>query len=419
MRLVCWNVNGLRTLRSYAPWDGLPTLEACLEALQADIACFQEVKMTHRQLTYAMCVMEAYDAYYDLHPTKGYAGTATYVRRAVCMPRDAQVGITGLGQDLDAEGRCVVLDCGLFVLLNVYAPNETDAERLPYKMAFYRALEERVSKLIKEGREVLVVGDMNVVADALDHCEGAHLPPHAARVWFRQWLAPHGALHDVTRRFHPERKNMYTCWSTQLDARRSNYGSRIDYTLATQGLLRWIRYADIQPHVYGSDHCPIYVDLHDHLDGESLADVIRPGTEAPRLAASHQHRHQPRLDLWTVKRAPETRASRRLRPRQTKLDGFVRRPPPSSSPPPPPPLPAPEPHPQTSEWSALFTPRAPPLCTVHREPAISRRVTKPGVNHGRTFWMCARPVGPGYAQQAVTPYRCRYFAWDTDVRRRR
>ena len=53
MRLVCWNVNGLRTLRSYAPWDGLPTLEACLEALQADIACFQEVKMTHRQLTYA------------------------------------------------------------------------------------------------------------------------------------------------------------------------------------------------------------------------------------------------------------------------------------------------------------------------------------------------------------------------------
>lgn len=152
MRLVCWNVNGLRTLKGFQPWYRLKSWEACLEELQADIACFQEVKMTRRQLQQSMCVMDAFEPFYDLHPTKGYAGTATYVRKSVCMPQEAEFGITGaegrIGGEatqtkdtlppntyaaLDKEGRCVVIDCGLFVLFNVYAPNETGPERVEYK----------------------------------------------------------------------------------------------------------------------------------------------------------------------------------------------------------------------------------------------------------------------------------------------
>ena len=162
MRLVCWNVNGLRTLKGYQPWYQLPSWEACLEELGADIACFQEAKMTRKQLQYSMCVMDKYEGYFDLHPTKGYSGTTTYVRKHTCMPLAVARGITGQGaplragraeQDeigyeavdmkdaldkplydaLDTEGRCVVLDCGLFVLINVYAPNETDTDRLDYK----------------------------------------------------------------------------------------------------------------------------------------------------------------------------------------------------------------------------------------------------------------------------------------------
>lgn len=153
MRVVCWNVNGLRTLKGFQPWYKLASWEACLEELGADIACFQEVKMTRKQLQYSMCVMDKYEAFYDLHPLKGYAGTATYVRKDICMPLEAQTGITGVGQRriggeaeatcaslspdlyaaLDTEGRSVVLDCGLFVLINVYAPNETGPERVEYK----------------------------------------------------------------------------------------------------------------------------------------------------------------------------------------------------------------------------------------------------------------------------------------------
>lgn len=155
MRLVCWNVNGLRTLKGYVPWYSLSSWEACLNELGADIACLQEVKMTRKQLTVHLCVMDDYEAFYDLHPIKGYSGTATYVKRAVCLPSKAQFGITGemhanddlgalpqtfrstldpqLCAALDNEGRCVILDCNLFILINVYAPNETDEGRAEYK----------------------------------------------------------------------------------------------------------------------------------------------------------------------------------------------------------------------------------------------------------------------------------------------
>lgn len=109
--------------------------------------------MTRKQLTQDLCVMENFNAFYDLHPTKGYAGTATYIRKSVCVPEAAEKGITGnasscigspiddlatsvdaaLLKTLDMEGRSVIVDCGFFVLVNVYAPNETGPERLPFK----------------------------------------------------------------------------------------------------------------------------------------------------------------------------------------------------------------------------------------------------------------------------------------------
>jgi len=127
-----------------------------MEELHADILCIQEVKMTRKQLTQDLCVMDKFDAFYDLHPTKGYAGTATYIRKSMCVPVAAETGITGHASDasdaigppigdlrasvdaalleaLDTEGRCVIVDCGLFVLINVYAPNETGPQRMPYK----------------------------------------------------------------------------------------------------------------------------------------------------------------------------------------------------------------------------------------------------------------------------------------------
>ncbi|MCO5610416.1 hypothetical protein L7F22_064653 [Adiantum nelumboides] len=144
MRILSWNINGIRTVRQYRPLYKLKWSE-CLEALEADIICFQETKITRKQLLVEdrdMCLPKGYYAFYNLHPTKGYSGTATFVRDSVCTPQRAEEGITGnLVKDrrdsktaiggypdllapespqfdlIDREGRAVVVDCGMFVLV--------------------------------------------------------------------------------------------------------------------------------------------------------------------------------------------------------------------------------------------------------------------------------------------------------------
>jgi AP endonuclease 2 len=115
---------------------------------------------------------------------------------------------------LDLEGRALVLDFGLFVLINLYCPNEGSEARFPYKMNYHLMLQERVRGLILESRDVVVVGDLNVCAAPIDHCDG-HLPSnlstfwnYPARVWLRDWLTPQGPLTDVLRMFWPDRKGM-------------------------------------------------------------------------------------------------------------------------------------------------------------------------------------------------------------------
>ncbi|KIS72201.1 DNA-(apurinic or apyrimidinic site) lyase APN2 [Mycosarcoma maydis] len=334
MRITVWNINGLRTLKGYQPWYKLPDWEACLDHLGADIACFQETKMTRKQLTEPMCILPSYNAFFNFHPTKGYSGTVTYVRKSVSIPLKAEQGITGrlsvtnvstnplipndpigcipadtrddvdaqIWNALDEEGRCVLLDLGLFVLFNVYCPNETGPERLEYKMTYYQCLAERAHRLIQEGRQVMIVGDMNIIRDPIDHCDAEQsikehgwddFHQHPARSWFQSFLAPHGKFHDVGRMYHADRKKMFTCWNTLIDARPANYGVRLDYTLATEGILPWIKGADIQADVYGSDHCPIYIDLYDEreIDGKvvRLVDLMHGGSNRlpPALAACH------------------------------------------------------------------------------------------------------------------------------------
>jgi AP endonuclease-2 len=146
MRIVCWNCNGLRTLRQYRPWYALKDWKECLDYLEADIICFQEAKVTKKDLIAQhrdMCLPEGYEAYYSLHPIKGYSGVATFIKTDACHARKAEIGLTGelvpdrrdpmkciggypderavespLYDVIDAEGRAVVVDCGLFVLVS-------------------------------------------------------------------------------------------------------------------------------------------------------------------------------------------------------------------------------------------------------------------------------------------------------------
>ncbi|KAE9410581.1 DNase I-like protein [Gymnopus androsaceus JB14] len=323
MRILTWNINGIRTVPQYHPWNTLKTHDAILNHLQADIINFQEVKSSRSALPAPVALPPSFDAYYSFPLSKnGYSGVATYTASGITALK-AEEGLTGqLRQphlkpppsveerifsldsydeldmpsadlkSLDAEGRVLAFDFGLFVLINVYCPNdgstEEDTTRFDYKMAFHRLLEARVRALIREGREVILLGDINACAALIDHCEGDIIKrrgvaqgfdgdaeeyfwaENEARRWLRDLLEGYKkCLVDVVRRYHPEREGMFTCWNTKLSARASNYGTRIDYILVTPGLLSWIKGADIEPAIIGSDHCPVWIDLYEEIEVHS------------------------------------------------------------------------------------------------------------------------------------------------------
>ncbi|CAE6506017.1 unnamed protein product [Rhizoctonia solani] len=305
-------------------WYTLKTCEEMLKELGADIVCFQEMKISRQLLTKTLAVPENYDAVMSFPQSKnGYSGVAVYTNNAKVVPLKAEEGLIGGYQQtskvqldargrisesypvpstlelmpeeeggvptdlssLDSEGRSLVVDFGLFVLINVYCPNLTSEERMPFKYNFHKVLEDRVRILIEEGREVIVLGDLNVVAAPIDHCEGSlesrknTFWESPVRTWFHQWLDPEGPMVDAVRNSWPNREKMFTCWDTRTNARESNYGTRIDYVLITKGLLPWFKHGDIQPDIRGSDHCPVFIDLHDEItssDGQvsRLVDLL-------------------------------------------------------------------------------------------------------------------------------------------------
>ncbi|KAH9947028.1 DNase I-like protein [Amylocystis lapponica] len=622
MRILSWNINGIRTIPQYHPWNTFKSCEGILSEIGADIICFQEMKSSRAALPRDVALPGPFDSFFSFPASKaGYSGVAVYTDSRKFLPLKAEEGLSGklqpkpsLSSDervspsypaahhidafpdessdvpssfdvLDAEGRALVVDFGLFVLINVYCPNETSDARLSFKMNYHLMLQERVRKLVEEEhREVIVLGDMNICATPLDHPEGhlasyaATFYDHPARAWFQTWLDPNGPMIDVVRTFWPERKGLFTCWNTKLSARETNYGTRVDYILVTRGLLPWVAHGDIQPSVKGSDHCPIYIDLHDEIVSESgamitLRDAMKQESkerEPPRIAAKFWEefsgkqtvlssffgkrgsvkREASSSSLQPSSKAPTDRTSSELpSPIPSSTPPIL---PPSSSPPQPPqeqnyhaaapqppsksPLKASSSRPSTSTakrkpseisapaskkkkkassgqatiaaffskpvaskppqvididdddtaptgagpsisasraagptltqvdadyrlacslaaaqdatsilsqgeldcsappssqtqsrsaWSSLFAPLQPPKCTVHDEPARLYTVNKQGPNKGKTFFLCSRPVGPGYdkgknerLREEVDPrYRCNYFKWASEVKR--
>ncbi|KAI1312985.1 Class II abasic (AP) endonuclease [Mortierella claussenii] len=297
-------------------------LQEILDYLDADVICMQETKITRAKLESDLALVPGYDSYWSFHRTKsGYSGVVIYIKDHIKLlaaeegisgllsgnmtitttgpsadnsidnggrdtktkrvggypplrPEDDSTAILARYQELDTEGRGIILDFGIFVLFNLYCPNETDETRLPFKMDYYHLLETRVQELIKEGRQVIVVGDMNVVPTELDHCDPAKWKKETGeddfgntlpRRWFNSFLAPAGPLTDLYRVFHKDEPGAFTCWNTKINARPSNYGTRLDYILVTSGLLPWFKSCDRKPHVPGSDHCPVVAEMFTEL----------------------------------------------------------------------------------------------------------------------------------------------------------
>ncbi|GAB4848465.1 hypothetical protein Ancab_003169 [Ancistrocladus abbreviatus] len=271
MKIVTYNVNGLRQRISQ-----FGSLLKLLDALDADIICFQEIKLTRQELTADLAMAEGYESFFSCTRTSGkgrtgYSGVATFCRvksafssMEASLPVMAEEGFTSLlensrGSDsrngetsaelhclndltrdellmIDSEGRCIMTDHGHFVLFNVYGPraDSDDANRIRFKTNFYKVLQKRWELLQQKGRRIIVVGDLNIAPASIDHCEaGPDFENNEFRRWFRSLLVKNGgSFFDVFREKHLERKDAYTCWPVHTGAEEFNYGTRIDHILA-------------------------------------------------------------------------------------------------------------------------------------------------------------------------------------------
>jgi exodeoxyribonuclease-3 len=252
MKLLSWNVNGLRSMWKKGLLD-------VLGAEAADVVCLQETKLQAEQVADEMRAPLGYRSYWTFAERKGYSGVATYLKAepiAVSALCDSPV--------LDHEGRLVHTELPEFHLVNVYFPNGgMGPERVQHKLAFYEAFLTFTESLRKRGKGVVVCGDVNTAHTELDLARpkenertSGFLP--AEREWVARFIA--AGYHDTFRLFTAE-PGHYTWWDLKSGARARNIGWRIDYFFVSDELRARVRAAAILPHVLGSDHCPITLTL--------------------------------------------------------------------------------------------------------------------------------------------------------------
>ena len=249
MRMISWNVNGLRAAL------GKGFMEA-FNALDADVFCLQETKLQPGQLELPL---PGYHQYWNYARRKGYSGTAVFTRRE---PLSVRYGI-GV-EEHDQEGRVITLDMGDFYLVTVYTPNaQRELTRLDYRMAWEDAF-LRYLKELERDKPVVFCGDLNVAHREIDlrnpssNVNNAGFTPQE-RGKLTALLS--SGFVDTFRYFHPEETGAYTWWSYMFHARERNTGWRIDYFIVSEALRERLEGACIHSEVFGSDHCPVELTL--------------------------------------------------------------------------------------------------------------------------------------------------------------
>ncbi|MCR4775896.1 MAG: exodeoxyribonuclease III [Saccharofermentans sp.] len=253
MRIVSWNVNGIRAVANKG-------FAETVKAMDADIIGIQETKAQIEQLGPEITQLNGYKSWFYSAERKGYSGTALYSR---IEPEDVTFG---LGTDeFDHEGRTICADFGKFVLFNIYFPNGGRGDDfVKFKLRFYDCFLDRVRELESKGREVICCGDVNTAHKEIDLSNpkanskiSGFLPEE--RVYMDHFAE--AGLTDTFRMLYPDKPECYTWWSYKTAARERNVGWRIDYFFATKGLLPEIKESNMMSGVMGSDHCPVFLDL--------------------------------------------------------------------------------------------------------------------------------------------------------------
>lgn len=249
MKLISWNVNGIRACCDKG-------FREAFKSLDADFFCLQETKMQEGQLDLAF---DGYTSYWNYAEKKGYSGTAIFTRH---QPLSVTYGLDI--EHHDKEGRVITLEMGNFYLVTVYTPNSQDGlKRLDYRMTWEDDFRNYLLELDKK-KPVIVCGDLNVAHKEIDLKNPKTNRMNAGftdqeREKF-QILLDSGFI-DTFRFFYPDMESIYSWWSYRFKAREKNAGWRIDYFLASKRLADKLTGAKIHTEIYGSDHCPVEVTI--------------------------------------------------------------------------------------------------------------------------------------------------------------
>ena len=248
MKLVSWNVNGLRAVvgKNFVP---------IFHNLDADIFCLQETKLSPGVLDLQF---DGYDSFWNYADKKGYSGTAVYSRHKA-LNHSKGIGI----DEHDHEGRVVTVEYDSFYLVNVYTPNsQNELARLDYRMRWEDAF-LRYVKHLDADKPVVICGDLNVAHNEIDlrnpaaNRKNPGFTDHERNAFSR--LLEAGFV-DTFRHLHPDTQK-FSWWSYRYNARSKNIGWRIDYFLVSRRIAHRIARAEILNEIEGSDHCPVCIDI--------------------------------------------------------------------------------------------------------------------------------------------------------------
>lgn len=250
MKLVSWNVNGIRAIekKGFASW---------LKKSDIDILAINETKAQSSQLSQELLDLRPYYSYWQSAQKKGYSGVCLYSK--IKPDKTEALGV----QEFDDEGRVLIAYYDDFVLLCAYFPNSQEkGARLDYKLRFCDAILDKMNNLVKDGYDVILCGDYNIAHKPIDLANPkqneknpGYLPEE--RAWMDKFLA--SGYCDVFRHFNPDLKDAYTWWSYRFKAREKNIGWRIDYFCTNKDFCKNVKSTQILNGTLGSDHCPVEI----------------------------------------------------------------------------------------------------------------------------------------------------------------
>mgnify|MGYP004469285805 FL=1 len=253
MKLISWNVNGLRAVVTKG-------FKNFFDQVDADIFCLQETKLQKEQVDDNIkSIFKGYNEYWNCAEKKGYSGTAVFSRQ---KPINVTYGI-GI-EEHDKEGRVITLEFDKFYLVNCYTPNsKRELERLDYRMKWEDAFRNYLLKL-NENKPVIMCGDLNVAHKEIDlknpksnHRNAGFTDEERGKM---TELLDAGFT-DSFRYLYPEKEGCYSWWSYMFHAREKNAGWRIDYFIVSNSINKNIKESTIYSDVMGSDHCPVGIEI--------------------------------------------------------------------------------------------------------------------------------------------------------------